>query len=265
MQQISIITVNYNHIEGLKKTVESVKSQLYPAIEYIVIDGGSKDGSKTFLEEQQNSFAYWISEKDNGIYDGMNKGLLHATGDYVLFLNSGDYLKDSRALVKVMRSINEKTDLIICRQAFINQQGHQSKSPILRRKHIRPGFFLSSTFPHQATLIKRSLFDSYGYYDLRFKVSADWAFWVKAILEYKCSYTLVNYCLSVMEQGGISNDISKCHADMEIFLNECMAKHLISWEDLFEQAMRSRALDFCEVHAWTRLLNKVSIWIGKYC
>lgn len=264
MKRITIITVNYNNLDGLKKTVESVKSQLYPAIEYIVIDGGSVDGSKAYLEEQQEFFAYWISEKDKGIYDGMNKGLMHATGDYILFLNSGDYLKTSRGLIKIMKSINESFDLIICRQAFVNSKGNLSKSPILRHKHIRPGFFFSSTFPHQATLIKRSLFKCYGSYDSRFKVSADWVFWVKAILEYKCSYTLVNYCLSVMEQGGISNDMSKCHTDMEIFLNECMKKRLISWEDIFEQAMRSRALDFCEVHAWTRFLNKILIWLGKY-
>lgn len=264
MKRITIITVNYNNLDGLRKTIKSVKSQSYPAIEYIVIDGGSTDGSKTYLEELQDSFSYWISEKDNGIYDGMNKGLMHATGDYVLFLNSGDYLKNSKALIKVMQSINADPDLIICRQAFINPQGKLSRSPILRQKHIRPGFFISSTFPHQATLIKRSLFEYHGGYDLRFKVSADWVFWVKAILEYKCSYTLVNHCLSVMEQGGISNDMTKCHADMKIFLNECMAKRLIQWEDIFEQAMRSRALDFCEVHSWSRFLNKVSIWLGKY-
>lgn len=87
--KISIITINYNNIEGLKQTVESVLSQTYIDKEYIVIDGGSKDGAVDFLKSQ-NKITYWVSEKDGGLYNAMNKGIRKLSGDYVIFMNSGD-------------------------------------------------------------------------------------------------------------------------------------------------------------------------------
>ena len=85
--KISIITINYQNLEGLKKTVQSVINQTYSNIEYIVIDGNSEDGTKEFLESQDSNIEYWISEPDKGIYNAMNKGILKAKGDYLLFLN----------------------------------------------------------------------------------------------------------------------------------------------------------------------------------
>ena len=88
---LSIITINYNNLEGLKKTIESVCSQTYRDYEWIVIDGGSTDGSRELIEENKSHIHYWVSEPDNGIYHAMNKGIAQAKGDYCQFLNSGDY------------------------------------------------------------------------------------------------------------------------------------------------------------------------------
>jgi glycosyltransferase involved in cell wall biosynthesis len=98
MLKLSIITVNYNNLEGLKKTIESVVSQTWQVFEYIVIDGGSTDGSAAYIEAQSVNIDYWVSEPDNGIYNAMNKGIKAATGEYLLFLNSGDDLTDLKAL-----------------------------------------------------------------------------------------------------------------------------------------------------------------------
>src|SRR5215204_5788299 len=93
-----IITINYNNAPNLRGTIESVINQTYRAIEYLVIDGGSTDGSVDIIKEFGNKIDYWVSEKDKGIYNAMNKGLIRATGDYVLYLNSGDYFADSSVL-----------------------------------------------------------------------------------------------------------------------------------------------------------------------
>ncbi|MGK0307850.1 MAG: glycosyltransferase involved in cell wall biosynthesis, partial [Urechidicola sp.] len=97
---ISIITINYNDAVGLKKTMASVLEQTYEDIEYIVIDGGSTDGSKAYIELYHKDLAYWVSEPDQGIYHAMNKGIDQATGDYLLFLNSGDWLVDNFVIDK---------------------------------------------------------------------------------------------------------------------------------------------------------------------
>ena len=86
----SIITINYNHIEGLKRTIDSVISQTSSNYEYIIIDGGSTDGSVNIIKEYKEHLVYWISEKDNGVYHAMNKGVAQAQGDYCIFMNSGD-------------------------------------------------------------------------------------------------------------------------------------------------------------------------------
>ena len=85
--KLSIITINYNNAIGLKKTIESIVEQTYHEFEYIVIDGGSNDDSKKVILENQNNISDWCSEKDAGIYNAMNKGILKATGEYLLFLN----------------------------------------------------------------------------------------------------------------------------------------------------------------------------------
>ena len=99
--KVSIITINYNNQSGLQRTIDSVTSQSFSDIEWIVIDGDSKDGSRELIEKYKKHFAYWVSEHDGGIYQAMNKGVEHASGDWLLFLNSGDWLFDNDVLSKV--------------------------------------------------------------------------------------------------------------------------------------------------------------------
>ena len=94
--KLSIITINYNNLEGLKRTVESVINQTSKEFEYIVIDGGSNDGSGAYIESKSEHIDYWVSEPDKGIYNAMNKGIAKASGEYLLFLNSGDHLFSNR-------------------------------------------------------------------------------------------------------------------------------------------------------------------------
>ena len=98
MKTISIITVNYNNCQGLERTVNSVARQTYTDVEYIVVDGGSTDKSVDIIKQNENIISFWVSEKDNGIYNAMNKGVSFSHGEYLLFLNSGDYFADKEVL-----------------------------------------------------------------------------------------------------------------------------------------------------------------------
>ncbi|MBW4636962.1 MAG: glycosyltransferase [Gloeocapsa sp. UFS-A4-WI-NPMV-4B04] len=109
---ISIITVTYNRITGLRETFDSTISQTYRNIEYIVIDGGSKDGTVNFLQENDEAISFWLSEKDAGIYDAMNKGAELATGDWIIFMNSGDEFLSKNTLTQVSAYLNNSVDVV---------------------------------------------------------------------------------------------------------------------------------------------------------
>lgn len=168
----SIITINYNNTSGLKKTIDSVKSQTYIDFEWIVIDGDSNDGSKELLEKYQEHFAYWCSEPDKGIYNAINKGLLHATGQYVQFLNSGDWLYDSTSLEKAFAQIDGKYDIYYGDMIQVNDGG--KLNPIRYPDELGFLFFPYNNICHQATFYKRSLFEN-NPYDESFSIVSDWA------------------------------------------------------------------------------------------
>ena len=109
--KLSIITVNLNNLEGLKRTYESVVCQTFTDYEWIVIDGGSTDGSREFIEQHQDKFAYWCSEPDKGIYNAMNKGIMRAKGEYLNFMNSGDCFASNDTLIRVL--VDERNEDII--------------------------------------------------------------------------------------------------------------------------------------------------------
>ena len=119
----SIITVNYNNREGLKRTIESVIHQTFRDFEFIVIDGGSTDSSAEVLKAYDEHISYWVSEKDNGIYDAMNKGIRKATGDYLNFMNSGDCFYDDDVLRNVTAYASD-ADIITGRDYHFSEERH---------------------------------------------------------------------------------------------------------------------------------------------
>lgn len=265
MKRITIITVNYNNRKGLERTIKSVIQQDYPEIEYLIIDGASTDGSVNVIRQYADKITFWQSEPDNGIYAAMNKGIKRATGEYLLFLNSGDYFVNHKILQKVFSTKYEDVDLIIGRQKYIEQSsGKIGRSPSLRKDEINIQFFLSSTLPHQSTFIRRTLFEQCGLYDEIYRVSADWVFWVKAVVEHQCMMKIVPHYISFMESGGVSTDIEKCHKDMKRYLESCLQSGILTWNDFFEIALKSRKQDFCQRMWFTRIINRIILWIGKH-
>jgi glycosyltransferase involved in cell wall biosynthesis len=199
--RISIITINLNNVNGLKKTIESVINQDYNNYEYLIIDGGSVDGSKDLIIEYASYISYWVSEPDSGIYYAMNKGLLKANGDYYYFLNSGDYFCTNNVLSKVFRAGCDAD--IIFGNLIVNENGKYA-GRFTGSNHITFLDIYSSEIKHQATFIRRDLIRQYGLFDDSIKISADWEFFLRTLGNGNVSYFYVNTDIAFFENTGIS-------------------------------------------------------------
>ena len=206
MTKYSIITVNYNNCDGLRRTIESVIGQTFNDYEFIVIDGGSTDGSIDVIKEHQQQLTYWVSEKDAGIYQAMNKGIRVAKGEYLNFMNSGDTLYDNSVL-STMNQETDGTDIVVGRDYHYNETTHQGFASVLPSRISMITFFLE-TLPHQGAFIRRELFDN-SLYDETLLIAADWAFYVKKIIVESSSLKLVPVIVCQREQGGISSTRSQ--------------------------------------------------------
>jgi glycosyltransferase involved in cell wall biosynthesis len=204
MPLLSIITINQNDAVGLKKTINSVINQTYTDFEYIIIDGGSTDGSVEIIKENKDHLSHWISEIDKGIYNAMNKGIAAAKGKYLLFLNSGDWLCKSDVLELILQNTDD------CDIIYGNQYQYFSDSHIKEEKlpDILTFYNLGyqSSLPHQATLIKRSYIVEKGYYDEKLKIVSDWKFVILSIFKWHCKYKHINHFVTYYNKEGISSD-----------------------------------------------------------
>jgi glycosyltransferase involved in cell wall biosynthesis len=199
---LSIITINFNDAEGLQKTIESVVNQTWKDFEYLVIDGGSKDESSTVIENYKDNITYSVSEKDKGIYNAMNKGIEKATGEYVLFLNSGDYLNDESVLKKIFLENNFSEDLFYgCIKTVKNGKTEIKKAP----ETLTMDYLLNFSLPHPATFYKRALFEKFGYYNEDNKIVSDWEFNLKVLSFHNISYRRIDLLVSVFDLNGISS------------------------------------------------------------
>jgi len=203
MPKLSIITISYNNKVGLERTVISVIGQTFTDFEYIVIDGASNDGSADILKENTSKIDYWVSEKDSGIYNAMNKGIQKATGEYCLFLNSGDYLYKPDTLENVFAH-NYNEDIIYGNMMI--EQASGTKKPASMPDVLNLEHFINDTLWHPISFIKRELFIRYGYYREDLKVVSDYDFFLKTILIHKVTYRHILLVVSVFLMNGISSD-----------------------------------------------------------
>lgn len=230
--KLSIITINYNNVEGLKKTAESVFAQSYREFEYIVIDGGSNDGSSAYLEKNKQHFSYWISEKDSGIYNAMNKGIRAAKGTYLVFLNSGDHFLDNNSLDTAF-SYFENTDLV----SFDTKMIHDNGSFIYSTPaDIDFAHMYYKSIPHPSTFIKRELFEKVGLYDENLKIVSDWKFFLIAICHHNYKVKTIPKTIAVQYAGGISSlpqNQQKVLAERAQVLNDNFPCFVKNYEEYF--------------------------------
>lgn len=201
----SIITITYNASKWLEKTILSVLSQSYPHIEYIIIDGGSTDGTVEIIKRYASGISFWISEPDKGIYDAMNKGLQKATGDYVWFINAGDSLYTSDTVQQVATFIQKRKvlpDIIYGETIIIDEEGRslglrRLKAPDkLTWKSFRMGMLVC----HQSFITKRTIAPLY---DLKYRYSADFEWCIRCMKNARkiCNTRIT---LSNFLDGGVS-------------------------------------------------------------
>ncbi len=219
MTLISIITINRNNADGLNQTIQSVVSQSYKNLEYIVIDGASTDDSVKIIEKFNSNIKYWVSEKDLGIYDAMNKGISKAKGDYLLFLNSGDYLYSEHCIQDVF-SKQPNTELIACDMVF--EKPNNKK--VLQQQPDQLSFFymMRTSLWHPATFIKRKLFNDFGLYNVNYKIASDYDFFLKVTMVKQVTYCHIPVTLSVYNTEGISSNAQyhQVHKDERMLIQQ---------------------------------------------
>ena len=196
----SIITVTYNAGKVLEDTIQSVISQTYRNVEYIIVDGGSKDNTLEIIDKYSKHISKMVSEPDKGLYDAMNKGIRMATGDYLCFLNAGDKFHEKETLRQIAETLKDKElpDVIYGETAIVDETGkflhmrRLSTPERLNWKSFKQGMLVC----HQAFLAKRELALKYPY-DMQYRFSADFDWCIRIMKEAKCLHntrlTLIDY------------------------------------------------------------------------
>ena len=203
--KISIITVCYNSAKTIEKTFKSVQSQTYTNIEYIVVDGGSKDTTLEILGKYEELVSQSISESDKGLYDAMNKGIKMATGDLVGILNSDDIFIDHKVLENIANfHLQNNVDASVGNIIQFNEQGKTVRKYSAKNwnpEKLKIGFMPA----HPAIFFKRALFEKYGKYHLDFVSGADYELIVRFFLKHYISWRFSNITTTAMLRGGISS------------------------------------------------------------
>ena len=236
--ELSVITVVYNNVRDIERTILSVLNQTYPNIEYLVIDGGSTDGTLEILKQYEGRLAKLISEKDKGIYDAMNKGLALAGGDYILFMNSGDEIYAPDTVEKIFSSEPDadiyygETEMYDENWKSLGQRRHRAPESF-SWKEFKHGMSIS----HQAIYIRRSLVEPY---DPQYKLSADIDWIIRAAKKAK---KIVNARIYVAKYlvGGMSK---KKHRESLIERFRIFSKHYGLIPNVFNHTVIAGKLAF---------------------
>ena len=205
--KISIITVIWNNAKTINDAIDSVLGQTYQNIEYIVIDGASTDGTVEIVQSYGDKIKKFVSEKDQGIYDAMNKGIKLATGDIVGILNSDDFYKSNDILEIVASEFKSKN--IDCLYGDLEYVDANDTSKVVRYWKSRPfedGLFQKGLHPaHPTFFIKREFYEKYGLFDLDFHIAADYEIMLRFLERYKLKSSYINKTFVRMRVGGESN------------------------------------------------------------
>lgn len=204
--KISVITVCYNSVRTLERSLQSVAEQDWSAIEHIVIDGASNDGTREILERFSSRLAYLVSEPDNGIYDAMNKGLAHATGDIVCFLNSDDQYASAKVLSKVASQMGDHNlDALMGDVGFFHERNFERMVRRYRSDRFRPSRLAWGWMPaHPALFLRKEVVQRVGLFKTDYRIAGDFEFIVRVFHGHALRYRHFPEVLVNMQTGGIS-------------------------------------------------------------
>lgn len=265
MPSLSIITINLNNASGLRKTIESVVSQTSTDFEYIIIDGGSTDGSIDIIEEFENKISYWISESDSGIYHAMNKGIQAAKGDYCQFLNSGDWLNAPGVILKMLYTLPD------CSIYYGNMLKQMPDGTVFCDKsgqgNITMFSFYRGSLNHSPALIKRSLFSKYGLYDENLKIVSDWKWYLITVGLNNESVNYIDMVVTCFNMSGISNSSPEIEkSERRAVLEELIPQNILADYDMhWEKIDQMKRINRYKLTSWLvsfieRVIFKLEKW-----
>ena len=240
--KVTVVTVTYNNAEGLARTLPSVLAQSYPNLEYIVVDGGSTDASLALIQSHAGRIAHWVSEADGGVYDGMNKGVKLASGDWIIFMNAGDTFQNQDTVTEMFQAPADDADIL-----YGGMLRFYEKEGVTRAVPGRPVSVLPLQMPcsHQSLFARRTLLERFPF-STDFSIVADHEFVLRAQLA-GLRFRQVDRAIGVFATGGKSDQQRAGALDQ---LTRMLARHGVLTPGLRLQIwrMRMRALS----GAWLR-------------
>ena len=226
--KISIITATYNSLKHLPAVLQSISSQSYPNIEWIVVDGNSTDGTKEFIEANSSKITNWVSEADKGIYDALNKGISMASGDIIGFLHSDDFFASNDVIqIIIEKFLKEEIDGVY---GDLNYVSVMDVNKIIRKWKSRPyklSLLKNGWMPAHPTLfLKKEVYKKHGQFDLNFKIAADYDFMLRILKDESLAFSYLPQVITNMRVGGASNTVGNLKLKMKEDLR-AMAKNNI--------------------------------------
>lgn len=233
--KLSVITICYNNLIGLERTYQSVVNQTArKEFEWIVLDGASTDGTYNWLREHDREIDIWISEPDSGIYNAMNKGIRRASGDYCLFINSGDLISDCDIISQCLPLLD---GTIIIYGNLITIDPKTNKIRVNKYPHkLKASYFINGTLPHQSSFIFTAELRKNPYSE-KYKIVSDWLFFIKEIILFGANYKFINKCVGVFYLDGIS----------VINYNDSIEECKLAWSENIPEAITEDVYDI--IHA----------------
>ena len=206
--KISIITVVYNNEKTIQDAMQSVLGQTYKNIEYVIIDGSSKDNTVNLIKEYKDQLGHFVSEKDNGLYDAMNKGIQACTGDVIGILNSDDLYQDSQVIAAVMEEFkNDKVlDIVYGDLVYVKSNDTNTIVRNWKSKEYYKRFFENANVPpHPALFVRSKVYKEAGLFDLQFKLAADYELMLRMFKKHNFKSKYINRLIIKMRLGGATN------------------------------------------------------------
>lgn len=206
--KISIITVVYNNERTIREAINSVLKQTYSDIEYVIIDGNSIDKTVQLINEYSDQLGYFISEKDMGIYDAMNKGIKAATGEVIGILNSDDLYRDTTVIGTVMNEFiqNPTLDIVYGDLVYVKNSNVDKVVRYWKSNSYYKNFFETGNVPpHPSLFVKREVYEQVGYFDLNYKLAADYEFMLRMFKKFDFKSKYINKVIVKMRLGGATN------------------------------------------------------------
>ena len=215
LPKITIVTVVYNRAATIEQTISSVVNQTYPNLEYIVIDGGSTDGTVEIIKRYEKDIAYWVSEKDGGIYDAMNKGVHAATGDYIEFIGSDDCLCSYDIVAKVAEELDDETDILSCPiygvdETYCTEQIYDNS--FAKNKTT----YCGDMIPHPGMFARRELLQKYPF-DTNYRIVSDYKFFLQCYYDDSVRFKFVDFPVVYFSHGGISSTMDTTKEKLSMY------------------------------------------------